>query len=144
MSRYILDTDHLSFLQRSNDDVLRRLMSHPATDIAITIVTVEEQLRGWLAVIRQHHASERQVVAYRGLHDAVTMLNRFTILDFDHHAYSRYTQLRQERLRIGSQDLRIAAIALAIGATLITRNQRDFSQVPQLTHEDWSRPPSPS
>ena len=50
-------------------------------------------------------------------------------------------QLRKQRIRIGSQDLRIAAIALQHGFTVVTSNVRDFAQVPNLNIEDWVVPP---
>jgi tRNA(fMet)-specific endonuclease VapC len=112
----------------------------PGNDLAITIVTVEEQLRGWLAAIRRHHTSERQVNAYAGLQGALTMLLAITVLEFDALAYRRYETLRRLGIRVGSQDLRIAAIALTIGGTLVTRNRRDFSQVAGLAIQDWSQP----
>jgi tRNA(fMet)-specific endonuclease VapC len=46
--------------------------------------------------------------------------------------------LRQQQIRIGTQDLRIAAISLANQTTLVTRNQQDFSKVPGLLLEDWT------
>jgi len=45
-------------------------------------------------------------------------------------------QLRQQRIRIGSQDLRIAALALLYGFTVVTSNVRDFFQVPHLSVAD--------
>jgi len=41
-------------------------------------------------------------------------------------------------LRVGAMDLKIAAIALAHPATGLTRNQKDFSRVPDLRVADWT------
>ncbi len=49
-----------------------------------------------------------------------------------------FRQFRQQGIRIGTQDLRIASIVLAHGGIIVTRNQKDFRQVPGLTIEDWS------
>jgi tRNA(fMet)-specific endonuclease VapC len=48
-------------------------------------------------------------------------------------------QFRARRIRIGTQDLKIAAIALANDALLLSANLRDFEQVPILRVEDWLR-----
>ena len=37
------------------------------------------------------------------------------------------------------KDMRIASIALANNAIVVTRNHRDFSQVPGLTIVDWTQ-----
>jgi tRNA(fMet)-specific endonuclease VapC len=42
------------------------------------------------------------------------------------------------KIRIGTMDLRIAAIALTHGATLLSRNLVDFKRVPELEVEDWT------
>ena len=60
------------------------------------------------------------------------------ILDFDEKAAAEFVRLKQARIRIGTMDLKIAAIALANDATLLTRNLSDFSKVPDLKAEDWS------
>jgi tRNA(fMet)-specific endonuclease VapC len=49
-----------------------------------------------------------------------------------------FEDLRKQRIRIGTMDLRIAAIALAHGMTVLTRNLIDFRRVPDLTAEDWT------
>jgi tRNA(fMet)-specific endonuclease VapC len=60
------------------------------------------------------------------------------LLDYDERAANACERLRVARVRIGTMDLRIAAIALANNATLLTRNTRDFAKVPGLRLEDWS------
>jgi tRNA(fMet)-specific endonuclease VapC len=140
VSRYILDTDHLTLLQQAHPSVRRRVTAITANTPTVTIITVEEQLRGWLDAVRRHSTSARQLWAYKGLRDMLLFLNQVEILPFDQAAYDRFEALRQQKIRIGSQDIRIAAITLAAGGILVTRNQRDFAQVPGLTIEDWSIP----
>jgi tRNA(fMet)-specific endonuclease VapC len=60
------------------------------------------------------------------------------LLDFNDAAYNYYQSLRQQQIRIGTQDLRIAAITLANQTVVVTRNQQDFSKVPDLSLEDWT------
>ena len=60
------------------------------------------------------------------------------MLPFDAKAAAHFARLKQARIRIGTMDLKIAAIALANDATLLTRNRADFDKVPGLRVEDWS------
>jgi tRNA(fMet)-specific endonuclease VapC len=60
------------------------------------------------------------------------------VLDFDREAADVYQQLRRSRIRIGTMDLKIAAIVIALDATLLTRNRRDFEKVPGLKYADWT------
>lgn len=140
MSRYILDTDYVTLHQHGHPSVVGRLLQLGADDVAVTIITVEEQLRGRLDSIRRHSTSPRQVPAYAALQATLGYFQRLPVLDFTQAAYDRFAALRQQKIRIGSQDLRIAAITLTVGGILVTRNQCDFVQVPGLTLEDWSIP----
>lgn len=73
-----------------------------------------------------------------GLRRGIEFFNRIRILDFDQSACESYTELKQTKIRVGTQDLRIAAIAISNNATLVTRNFRDFSRIPNLKFEDWT------
>ena len=63
------------------------------------------------------------------------------VLPFDEAAMRHYGPLRSELERsgqpIGALDTLIAAHALALGATLVTDNVREFERVPGLTVENW-------
>lgn len=135
---YILDTDHLSLFQRRHPQVVAKIQATPLPQRAITIITVEEQLRGRLSQIRSARKAESHIRACAALNDAIRLFASIRILDYDEEANLRYEALRQMKTRIGSQDLRIAAIALATGSILVTRNRSDFEKVPGLIIEDWS------
>ncbi len=139
---WILDTDHLSLLQRENSQLIDLLLLHQHERVVITVVTVEEQLRGRLSVINKASDPKSKTslsLAYQNLRLTIESLQEFEQIDFDLQAESIYHRLRERKIRIGTQDLRIAAIALANRATLLTRNHRDFSQVPDLMIDDWTR-----
>ena len=115
-----------------------------AENLAVTIVTVEEVIRGWFNVINQASApsqADKLVLAYTKLWDTLDDFKNLNILKFDQNAFTIYTEFFRQRIRIGTQDLRIAAIVLANNAILVTRNHRHFSQVPDLVQEDWTIQP---
>ena len=58
------------------------------------------------------------------------------MLDFDERAAQRFLELRRSRVRLGSMDLKIAAIAISRGGTLLSRNLTDFRRIPGLSVED--------
>jgi tRNA(fMet)-specific endonuclease VapC len=62
------------------------------------------------------------------------------ILDFDERAGVEYHRLRRSRVRIGTMDLKIAAIVLTHDATLLSKNVSDFRKVPGLKVADWTLP----
>ncbi len=135
---HIFDTDHISLLQRRNAHVIARLERISLDERAVTILTVIEQIQGRLAVI--HHATSEADVA-RGcerLQETMGFYASIYVLPYDVEAQLQFAHLRRQQVRIGTQDLRIAAIALSKNATLVTRNTRDFAKVPGLHMVDWS------
>ncbi|MEH2359932.1 hypothetical protein [Nostoc sp.] len=67
MSLWILDTDHISLFQQQHPVVTKRISAVNPEDIAITIITIEEQLRGRFNVIRKASSSDTLVLAYAKL-----------------------------------------------------------------------------
>ena len=139
----LLDTDHASLLKDEYDsDAARRLIHRleavNRNEILVSIVTIEEHMRGWLAVIAKERLAERQVVAYRELEKLFSFYIRFEIASFDQNSASRFDELRKLKLKVGSMDLKIAAIALVKRATVLSRNLRDFRRIPGLNVEDWT------
>ena len=72
------------------------------------------------------------------LRELLKHYNAFPVLPFDHGAFAEYENLKQQRVRISTPDLRIAAIAQANNVKLLSRNLRDFRQVTNLDVEDWT------
>ncbi|MBG1269227.1 type II toxin-antitoxin system VapC family toxin [Nostoc sp. WHI] len=138
MSLWILDTDTLTLFQKQHPLIKQRINQVNFQDIAVTVITVEEQMRGWLDAIRQSSEAERIRWGYLGLRQGVEFFNIIRILDFDGKAMNSYTELKRQKIRIGTQDLRIASIAISNNGILVTRNQRDFSRIPELEFEDWT------
>lgn len=138
----VLDTDHISLLQRPDSPegqaIVRGLAASPDRDIATTVVTVEEQMRGWLSIIARYRDLQQQAAYYDKLIAFIRFFNRWRILPLQDAAVNVFRDLRQARIRIGTTDLKIAAIALATDATLLSRNLRDFQRVPGLRVEDWT------
>ena len=137
----VLDTDHFSELQYPNSvrgaRLSARLGAVPPDQIATSIVTLEEQMRGWLAAINKQPAGISQVEAYTSLTEIVGSYLGWIILPFDQLAAEQFHRLKSQKVRIGTMDLKIAAIVLTHQGTLLSANLRDFRQVPNLSVEDW-------
>lgn len=138
----ILDTDHVSLLEWGESPEAQRLgarLEHLTTEkIATTIISFEEQTRGWLTSIAKSRTMAQQIQAYRRLKRHLVNYCRMIVLDFDGTAAAEFQRLRKLRLRMGTMDLKIAAVVLSHNATLLTRNLVDFRTVPGLKIEDWT------
>ena len=118
--------------------IVQRVNGVKFEEIAITIITAEEQLRGRFNVIRNASSSDKLVLAYANFQANLEFLKTVNLLQFSEAAGNIYTELVKQKIRIGTQDLRIAAITLSVNGILVTRNWKDFEKVPNLRLEDWS------
>ena len=134
----IFDTDHVSLLERKDTLVVDKFSRSPVGETVITIITWEEQMRGRLNVIRQATFSEQRILAYTRLLSTIHFLQNFSIINFDAMADRNYVQLQAQKIRVGTQDLRIASIALSCSAVVVTHNHKDFGKVPNLMLKDWT------
>jgi tRNA(fMet)-specific endonuclease VapC len=137
----LLDTDHVNVLKYLDHprfaSLTTQLNSSADQDVATTVITVEEQMRGWLAWINRSDDVRRQVPAYQELLRLFDFFARWHVVLFDEQAASEFQGLRAQRIRIGTMDLKIAAIALIHDALLLSANLRDFQQVPNLRIANW-------
>jgi tRNA(fMet)-specific endonuclease VapC len=136
--RYILDTDHASLILRKDPGVMAIAAQY---DYAVTIITVQEMVNGWTGRIN-NAAIEDLPRLYTKLWSTMTYLQTVEILNFTPEADACLRQLMRDHLPLRKnrikKDVRIAAIALSLGATVVTRNRRDFELVPGLAIEDWT------
>jgi tRNA(fMet)-specific endonuclease VapC len=137
----LLDTDHLSILSHTGSPravALTARLGDPSNQpYGITIVSLVEQFRGWSAEINKARDLAQQVRAYGRLSDLIGLIRGMIVLPFDDRAAEEFARLRDQKVRIGTMDLKIAAVALANGALLLSANRRDYEKVPGLRVENW-------
>jgi tRNA(fMet)-specific endonuclease VapC len=140
----LLDTDHLSILEwQDNPAALRirtRLQEYSPDEVGTTIINFEEKMRGWMTILAKTRKVKEHIEAYRRLSQQLRLFCSISfVLEFDERAAVEFQRLKKEHPRLGTMDLRMAAIALSHRATLVSRNQRDFRQIPGLVLEDWTQ-----
>jgi tRNA(fMet)-specific endonuclease VapC len=139
----ILDTDHLTVLEWANSPAALTLQSKMASvsadELGTTVVNFEEQMRGWMSFLSKAKKMADQIEGYRRLKRRLELYCSVSLLPFDERAAVTFQTLRKEHRRIGVMDLKVAAVALANDATLLTCNLRDFQQIPGLKVEDWTK-----
>jgi len=135
----VLDTNHYNEL--TNDSTIahnaQQRIKASGADVFISIISIQEVTQGWLALINRRKSGIEQVHAYKRFQHSIETINKLTILPFDEVAARLFEQLRAARLRVGTMDLKIAAICLAHEALLLSRNIADFRAVPGLKVENW-------
>jgi len=130
-------------LQRENILVSSRLQGNldrfSSEEIYTTIISFEEQMRGWLSFVARSRTLEQQIYAYQKLHEFLKTYRNALILDFDEKAADVFQELKSQKIRVGTMDLKIAAIAVSNNAILVSRNVSDYEQIPNLTVHDWTK-----
>src|SRR5437868_14778804 len=140
--KFLLDTDHISILQKQSGREYAVLVSRIAqvsrSDLVFCIVSFHEQVLGCQTYLAQAKQPPDVVRGYRMLDRVLAAFAAAVVLPFDDKAALKFESLIAQRVRVGTMDLRIASIALSEGLTLVTRNTRDFSKVPGLAILDWT------
>jgi tRNA(fMet)-specific endonuclease VapC len=138
--RYLLDTDHLSILQRKTGEEYLRLSSwmsqFSVADFTCCVVGLHEQALGAHNFLIRATDTAGLIRGYELLERLPRDYLAFGLLPFDAACAAIYDGLLAQKLRVGSMDLRLASIALSHNLTVLTRNLRDFARVPGLKCED--------
>ncbi|HUR55028.1 MAG TPA: type II toxin-antitoxin system VapC family toxin [Gemmataceae bacterium] len=136
-----LDTDVMTMVLHGHAPTVARLASIPTADQGVPVIVLGELLRGRLAAIRQTEAGKGSVTlpqAYELFARTVADASRYAVLPFTPGAESLFKQWKRAKVKVGTQDMQIAAICTDLGATLVTRNARDYAQIPGFTFDVWN------
>ena len=137
----LLDTDHISLLKYHENERAIRLwerlteVNQRKEIVATSIISVEEQMRGWLVALAKERLPQRMVGPYRELAGLFDFFRGFVIALFTNDAADQFAGFGAIRIKVN--DRKIAAIALAHDALLLTANRRDFERIPGLRFENW-------
>jgi tRNA(fMet)-specific endonuclease VapC len=134
------DADVWSLMTKGDAVCLQKAASIPVADQSMPIVVAEQELRGRLNAIRQAQMGKFKIAverAYELFQESIADLRQLLILGHTPQAEALVRAWRQQKIKVGISDMRIAAICIVHGATLISRNRRDFDQVPGLLVEYW-------
>jgi len=135
------DTDVLSLVWLNKDPYASRAFTIPAIERGIPVAAAEEILRGRLDQIRKAEAGKSKLnlsAAYDLFQFTLIALRGGVYLPFTDAAAARVTSWKAAKIRVRPMDMRIAAIAIEAGATLVTRNARDFKHISGLKLDIWT------
>jgi len=135
----ILDTDTLTLLNIGHPRVRQRAAQEKDA-LAISVISRIEVLLGRFSFVLKASDAEQLMLAQRLLLQSDKDLESLRIVPIDKAASAEFDKHRADKKlkKIGRPDLLIACIALARRAKVITRNVKDFRQVPGLQIENWA------
>jgi tRNA(fMet)-specific endonuclease VapC len=140
--KFLLDTDHISVLQRQAGPEFAALSARVAqqqrADLAFSVVSFHEQVMGCHTYLSRARTSADVARGYAMLSRVLPDFGGAQVLPFDTAAAATLDGLVGQGVRLAAMDLRIACIALSRGLIVLTRNTRDFGRVPGLVTQDWT------
>ena len=140
--KYLLDTDHLSILQRKAgkdyQNLSRRMADYLLSDFTVSTITFHEQILGCHSFINRARNLTDVVKGYEIMTRLINDFKVLPLLPFDTNAAIIFNQIQSQRIQLAKMDTRIAAIALSHKLILLTRNYQHFSKIPGLLIEDWT------
>ena len=141
---FLLDTDHVVISQQQSmpeyDHLIQRVRQQDSSLFFVSVISFHEQVMGWNGYISRAKDLSGVVRGYERLQRVLSNFSEAQVLAFDDAAADLFEDLRKRRVRIGTMDLRIAAIALSRDMTVLSRNIADFNKVPGLKVQDWTVP----
>lgn len=134
----VLDTNTLTHLFASHPRVVEHYRRE-TDEVVTTVINRVEILQGRFAMLLKAATGEELRRAQTWLAQTLERLDAIPTIPIDDAAADEFDRLRSNKKlkKIGRADLLIAAITLANRATLVTRNLKDFQQVPGLQIENW-------
>lgn len=131
---YLLDTNICIYvIKKQPPRVLEHLMERQPREVGLSVVTLSELAYG----------AQKSSVPDKNRAALELFVAPFQVFEYSREASFIYgevrTALERKGTPIGAMDLMIAAHALALGATLVSNNLREFRRVPGLTTENWTR-----
>lgn len=134
------DTDVLTLILVGSPPHYARMLTVAPADRCAPVVASSEHLRGRLSAIRAAESGRGRMslaLAYEMYDRSLRGLIDYRTLFYTAAADAEFRRLRAAKIRVGTNDLRVAAICIVHGVKLATRNARDFAQVPGLNLEIW-------
>lgn len=139
---YVLDTDHLGILTRRRgiefDNLVKRVAAVGETNIYLTIVSFHEIVTGWTKYVKQSQSPQKIVTGYFRLETILRDFASAQVLPFSTAASEIFEDIKRQKLRLATMDLRIASIAISPQMVVVTRNAVDYERIPGLVVEDWT------
>ena len=141
--RYLLDSDIYGLWLQGNVQVILRVSQTPEDCLWISAITVQEILQGWLNRIERERPSPKDNICrlYDELIGAMDELYKLNVLYYTPQAHQVFNAMSASAKRIGTNDRRIAASAIAHDMIVVTRNTRHFERIGGVRYEDWSVAP---